>query len=69
MTFRLLQKEKEKLKINYEDKENKNNIYLAEKLKWIKHKENIIEKEKEEINLIKYQFQKCFKDIQKMQNI
>jgi len=65
----ILQKEKEKLKINYEDKENKNNIYLAEKLKWIKNKENLIKKEKEEINLIKHQFQKCFKDIQKMQNI
>ena len=65
----ILQKEKEKLKINYEDKENKNNIYLAEKLKWIKHKENLIKKEKEEINLIKQQFKKCFKDIQKMQNI
>ena len=62
----ILQKEKEKLQINYEERENKNNIYLDEKLKWIKNKENLIKKEKEEINLIKHQFQKCFKDIQKM---
>ncbi len=64
----ILQKEKENLVINYKDKENKNDIYLAEKLKYIKNKENLIKKEVGEINLIKHQLQKCFEDIKKIQN-
>ena len=64
----ILQKEKENLIINYKYKENKNNIYFAEKLKYIKNKENLIKKEIGEINLIKHQLQKCFEDIKEMQN-